>query len=201
MKGRALSAFAIALLGLCASPAYSAEAGLVRGGSLGINLLSPAAALLPVPLSTFSSVLANLEPGVAASVGADLGEWTSLEVRGSFGPNSDTEQVFGAQLGGRFHFCRALRWGPDGAYVGGGARWWDLSNQLTGVHRRNVAGTVTLGHRWNFGSVYFDARAHELLAIYTWSTDPHTEPGGATLADPWLPKVPLFSFDLGFNFR
>lgn len=189
----------VAVLGFGATPASAAD--LVSGGSLGVNLLSPAPALLPVPLSTFSAVLANLEPGVAAAVGMDLGELSSLEARGSFGPNSNTELLFGAQVAGRFHLCRALQWGPEGLYVGGGVRWWDLSNQLTGVHRRNLAAAIAAGHRWHFGSLYFDARVHEILALTTWSTEAHTKAASATLLDPWLPKIPLFSFDLGIVFR
>jgi hypothetical protein len=33
--------------------------------------------------------------------------------------------------------------------------------------------------------------------LYTWSSDPHTTGGLGTLADPWLPKAPVLSVDLG----
>jgi hypothetical protein len=190
---------------LAASSSVAAEpvssAGPVPGGFVGFNAMSPVAALTPVPLSTFASVLSNFDPGIGLSFGLDVGELFAGELRASFGSNSDTEQLLGAQLHGRFYALRAVGCGWRGLYLDAGARYWDLHNDLVDVHRKNVAASVGLGHRWDIERFFVDARANEILAMTTWSTAPHPVPGTGTVLDAWFQKTPLVSVDVGITFE
>lgn len=194
----ALSGCVCALLvGFASLPAWGA--GDNAPGFVGVNLLSPLPALSPVPLSTLGSVLANLEPGLGVQGGVLLGDVHALEGRLSFGPNSDAELLFSTQLYESFYLLRALQHNPRGLYLGGGVRYWDLYNQLTDVHRNNLGMALSVGYRFDLGRLYLDLRLHEIGLVYTWTSDEHTLPGLATLADPWLPRVPVFSVDLGME--
>jgi hypothetical protein len=188
------------LIALLAGLAFAADAPerATSQAFVGVNPLAPLPALAPVPLSTLGSVLANLEPGFAASGGLFLSDAHAVELRLSAGPNSARETLWGAQVYESFYLPRALGRGPKGMYVGAGVRGWTLQNDLTDVRRHNVAVAVALGDRFDLGGrVYLDARLHEILGVYTWTSDPHTDPGLGTVLDAWLPKTPVVSLDVG----
>lgn len=163
----------------------------------GVNLLSPLPALTPVPVSTLSSLLCNLEVGFGASGGVVLGGVHRLEARGAIGPNSAQELLLNVGTSYGWYGTRALGWSAPGLYAGGGLRAWDLYGTATGVHRPTVAAAAEAGYRFELGRLYLDLRAHELLGLRTWSSEPHTLGGWATLGSPWIPKAPLLSLDLG----
>jgi hypothetical protein len=167
----------------------------------GCNLLSPIPSFLPVPGNTLFSVLANLECGLGLSGGRELNRCHALELRLALGPNSRSETIVNAQLYYNFFLMRRLNLPMKGLYCGGGVRYWDLYNDLTGVHRNNIAGQVDMGYRFGiFGPAYIDVRLSEITAVYSWLSAEHTVGGWATLADRSLPKSPLASIDLGVKF-
>jgi hypothetical protein len=69
------------------------------------------------------------------------------------------------------------------------------------VHRHNLAVSLAVGDRIDLGRIYVDLRAQEIVGVYTWLSAAHTTPGWGTLADPWLPKVPLLGVDVGMELR
>jgi hypothetical protein len=166
----------------------------------GYNLLSPFPAFLPVPGNTLFSVLSNLECGLGLSGGMIMKNVHAMELRLSLGPNSRTETIFNAQVYYNFYPMRSFQLRMKGLYVGTGLRYWDLFNGLTEVHRNNVAGEIDLGYRFGLkGSFYIDVRVSEIAAVYSWLSAEHTDGGWATLANPSLPKSPLFSIDVGIR--
>lgn len=187
-----LTVLGIALAGLGAPSARAETSRFV-----GTNVLSPVPALVPVPFKTLLSVASNLETGAALSAGVILERRHLLELRLAFGPNSDAELIFHGQTYYGFFPMRALSLPLPGLYVGAGLRYWDLYNELTAVHRHNLAGAVAAGYRFEWSRVYLDLRAHGMLAVYSWLSEEHSLGGWSTVADASLPKVPLLSVDFG----
>jgi hypothetical protein len=170
---------------------------------VGVGALSPIPAFTPSPINSVTSVLANLEPGLAVQAGFFVRPAHALELRISGGPNSAKETLLGGQVYGSFYIPRALGRRPLGAYVGWGIRTWRLGNSLTHVSRYNVAPAIAIGNRIRLGGdrFYLDIRVHEILGVYTWTSDAHTTGGVGTLGDRWFPKNPVVSFDVGVNIR
>jgi hypothetical protein len=167
----------------------------------GINIFSPAAAMLPVPGSTLFSVLSNLECGIGISGGFVAKETHSFEGRLSLGSNSRAETIFNTQVFYNFYLMRHLGWRGRGLYVGMGVRYWDLYNELTDIHRHNFADELALGYRFNLPkSLYLDLRMNEITTVYTTTSDPHILGGWSSIFGPSLPKAPLLSLDFGIRF-
>ncbi len=194
-------ALALAALLVAPDPARAQPEPPAPRGFVGVNLLAPLPAFLPVPLSTLTSVFSGLETGLGVNGGVPAGRWTRVEGRLAAGPNSDAEWLFHLGAWGTIQPLGALGRRPENLYVGAGLRAWDLRNGLTDVDRFNLAAALAVGHRFDLGRAWLDLRAQEILGVCTWTSDPHTEPGFATVADPWMPKVPLITLDLGVDVR
>jgi hypothetical protein len=167
----------------------------------GVNLLSPFPSFLPVPGNTLFSVLSNLECGLGVSGGMMVNRCHALELRMALGPNSRSETIFNTQMYYHFFLARHFGWSMEGLYGGAGIRYWDLYNDLTGIHRNTFAGEIDIGYRFGLrGPFYIDLRAGMITAVYSWLSEAHTTGGWATIADPSLPKSPLLSLDFGMKF-
>ena len=150
----------------------------------GFNLLSPFPSFLPVPGNTLFSVLSNLECGLGLSGGMIMNNCHAFELRLALGPNSRSETIFHSQIYYNFFLIRRLNLRMKGLYTGGGLRYWDLYNDLTGVHRNNIAGQIDAGYRFRVkGPAYIDLRTSEIVAVYSWLSADHTTGGWATLAE------------------
>jgi hypothetical protein len=180
-------------------PVFAGESKAeLRSYFAGTNLFSPLPGMLPTPGNSLFSLLSNLECGLGLSGGMVVKECHALELRCAFGPNSREEAIFHSQAYYNFFPMQRFHLRMKGLYCGCGLRYWDLYNDLTDVHRNNVAGQADLGYRfkvWN--PLYLDLRLSEIVAVYSWLSADHTVGGWATLFDRSLPRIPLLSVDVG----
>jgi len=123
--------------------------------------------------------------------------WELRMARGHIHPISTVAQIHAGRL--VFPWSDQLNW-KRGLYGAVFAKAWSYRNTATEVRFNHAAPYLAAGYFKSGKRFSFDLRINQTLAIVSWSSLAHTQPGSALFLSPWpafLPVIPTVTLSVG----